>query len=61
MENNNYQSTHHLHIPKWADAEKIIKETTKVDKELRRVKRMDDDEMREIENWQQFVGYNFLK
>jgi len=62
MENSNYQSTHHIKVPKGADAEKIIRETVKeVDTELNRIKRMDNDEMMEIEKWQVFIWYNFLK
>lgn len=33
MENNNAQQTHHLKIPRWADAEKIIREHSKLTQE----------------------------
>lgn len=50
MENNNYQSTHHVKIPKGADAEKIIREHSKLTQEAL-------DSIGECEPWQNLWAY----
>jgi hypothetical protein len=50
MENKDIHSTHHLHIPKWADAEKIIREHSKLTQEAL-------DSIGETEPWQCFWAY----